>query len=124
MIERSNNKNTQENRLFKYFKEMQLTDQQMAKILKKLQYEFMRQGKDVFKHGDMGDKFYMIIAGGVGIFVPQAAGSKNSPKKKLTRQGSMLDERESKKSKTRVRHGSDVRIAGSTPNSSKATPRQ
>jgi len=42
----------------------------MGKILKKMTYEFHRSGKDVFQHGDMGDKFYMIIAGGVSIHIP------------------------------------------------------
>ena len=49
---------------------MNLSDLQFTKILKKMQYEFFPAGSKVFNFGENGDKFYMIIEGGVQILIP------------------------------------------------------
>ena len=48
---------------------MNLSDEQLAKVVKKLNYEFCPPGKNVFNFGDGGDKFYLIIEGGVNIII-------------------------------------------------------
>lgn len=33
-------------------------------------YQYAPAGSDVFKYGDKGDKFYLILDGGVSIKIP------------------------------------------------------
>ena len=54
-----------------HFSEMNLNDEQFLKILKKMKYEYHPAGHKIFNFGEVGDKFYMIIEGGVQILIPQ-----------------------------------------------------
>ena len=49
---------------------MNLNDEQFLKILKKMKYEYHAAGHKIFNYGEVGDKFYMIIEGGVQIMIP------------------------------------------------------
>ena len=53
-----------------HFSEMNLNDEQCLKILKKMKYEYHSAGHKIFNYGEVGDKFYMIIEGGVQILIP------------------------------------------------------
>lgn len=43
----------------------------MKEIIKKLRYEFVGEGTNIFKYKDVGDKLYLIIDGLVSVWVPQ-----------------------------------------------------
>lgn len=54
-----------------YFKEVKINDDQLGKILQKMYYKFIPSGKDVFRYGDTGEQFYIIISGRVSVNIPK-----------------------------------------------------
>lgn len=54
-----------------YFKDLQISDEQIIKLLKRMNYEYLPEAKDVFAYGDRGGTFYMIIDGSVSVNIPK-----------------------------------------------------
>ena len=36
-----------------------------------MSYQFVQEGEDVFKYGDQGDLYYIILSGTVAVKIPQ-----------------------------------------------------
>ena len=50
-----------------FFKEREMKHESCVHVAETLQYEFQSKDHEVFKQGDEGDKFYIIIDGEVSI---------------------------------------------------------
>eukprot|EP00347_Sterkiella_histriomuscorum_P019194 403342576 len=53
-----------------FFSERDVKDQDFPDIVSCLTYEYLPAGKDVFEYGSIGEKFYIIIQGTVGVMIP------------------------------------------------------
>ena len=53
-----------------FFKQRNMMSQDIAYLCQELQYEYFMKGECVFKYGDHGTKFYIILKGKVEIMVP------------------------------------------------------
>ena len=47
-----------------------MLDIEFSNLCRYIEYEFIPVGHDVFHYGEIGDKFYMLLRGRVGIIVP------------------------------------------------------
>lgn len=56
---------------FKTTSETPLTMDTFQDIYPKIKYEHFAEGDAVFKHGDFGNKFYIIIKGSVSVLIPK-----------------------------------------------------
>ncbi|CAI2385273.1 unnamed protein product [Moneuplotes crassus] len=61
----------------KFFKEQNLDQSDLKTICERLEVVQMSAGKDVFKYGYHGDKFYIILEGEVSVLIPNK--KKNTP---------------------------------------------
>ena len=57
-------------KLMEYLTELDADEDTTIRILQRMDYEFYKEGSTVFKYGDYGDKFYIIIEGTVGVYIP------------------------------------------------------
>ncbi len=55
-----------------FFKEREIKDQDFIDIVSCLTYEYFSPGDFVFHFNTQGEKFYIILEGSVGVFVPNA----------------------------------------------------
>ena len=53
-----------------FFKQRQMNHQDLKYLCQELQYDFYYKGENVFRFGDHGSKFYIILQGKVEIMVP------------------------------------------------------
>lgn len=53
-----------------FFKKKNIQGQDLVQICQELKHEFYREGEAVFKQGEYGDKFYVILKGEVGVKIP------------------------------------------------------
>jgi hypothetical protein len=56
----------------------------MTKILKKMTYQYHKEGSTVFDFNEMGDKMYMIIDGSVDVLIPQNVFQRKSQRYKAS----------------------------------------
>lgn len=54
----------------KFFKSKQIEGNDILQVCQEIKYEYMSQGDYVFKFGDTGDKFYVILKGEVSVRIP------------------------------------------------------
>ena len=54
----------------KFFLQKQIVGQDLHEVCHLVKHEYMRAGDHVFKYGDFGDKFYVILKGQVSIRIP------------------------------------------------------
>ena len=47
---------------------------ELCEVAQNIQYEYHKEGDTVFRQGDFGDKFYMILKGRVQVQVPDPSG--------------------------------------------------
>lgn len=47
-----------------------MLDIEFTNLCRYVEYEFIPAGQNVFNYGEIGDKFYMLLKGRVGIIVP------------------------------------------------------
>lgn len=64
----------------KFFKSKNITGSDLLQVCLELQYEFLRRGEFVFKAGDYGEKFYVILEGEVAVKIMDPA-NKGQPAK-------------------------------------------
>lgn len=55
-----------------YFKQNKFKDKELADICQRLRYDIIYKGKNITKHGEHGDKFYIILQGTVSVWLPEA----------------------------------------------------
>jgi CRP-like cAMP-binding protein len=53
-----------------FFKSRQIEGQSIFDVCMGLKHEYKRKGDYVFKFGDFGDKFYVILTGEVSVRIP------------------------------------------------------
>jgi len=53
-----------------FFKEREIQDQDFTDLATCLNYECYKAGENVFEFGSYGDKFYIILQGTVGVYIP------------------------------------------------------
>ena len=53
-----------------FFKQRNMMSQDITYLCQELQYEYFTQGECVFKYGEHGAKFYIILKGKVEIMAP------------------------------------------------------
>ncbi|CDW74956.1 UNKNOWN [Stylonychia lemnae] len=63
-----------------FFKRMNIQGPDLSQICHELKYEFYREGESVFRQGEYGDKFYIILKGEVSVKIPDPK-RKNEPQK-------------------------------------------
>lgn len=51
----------------RFFKSKNIAGSDLLQVCQELQYEFFRRGEFVFKAGDYGEKFYVILEGEVAV---------------------------------------------------------
>lgn len=54
------------------FKELDLRQQDLYKVVQKMEYKRMEASEEIFKIGDVGDYFYILIHGRVQLFLPNS----------------------------------------------------
>ena len=52
-----------------FFKERDFDEESMLKILANASFETVEEGQYVFKRGEIGDKFYLVLHGSVGVHI-------------------------------------------------------
>lgn len=53
-----------------FFQKMKIQGQDLVQICQELKHEFYKEGEVVFKQGEYGDKFYVILKGEVAVKIP------------------------------------------------------
>ena len=53
-----------------FFKNKNIHGQDLVQICQEMKHEFYREGEAVFKQGEYGDKFYIILRGEVSVKIP------------------------------------------------------
>jgi CRP-like cAMP-binding protein len=53
-----------------FFKSRNMINQDIIYLCQELQYEFFTKGETIFKYGEHGNKFYIVLNGKVDIMVP------------------------------------------------------
>ena len=53
-----------------FFQEREIKDQDFLEIVSALKYETFKRKQVIFHFGDLGDKFYILIQGEVGVLIP------------------------------------------------------
>lgn len=53
-----------------FFKSKNLQGQDIIQICQELKHEFYYAGEAVFRHGEYGEKFYVILKGEVSVKIP------------------------------------------------------
>lgn len=64
-----------------FFKEQDLNEDDLITVWQQLEILDMAPGKDVFKVGYHGDKFYIIISGQVSVLIPKKKTKMSEAKK-------------------------------------------
>ncbi|CDW89498.1 UNKNOWN [Stylonychia lemnae] len=67
-------------REIKFFKEREIQDHHLIDLCLELKYEQIESGSFVFKQGDYGDKFYIILKGKVAVLIHNSKGNKKIQK--------------------------------------------
>ena len=50
-----------------FFKKRNIQGNDIVQVCQELKYEYFGKGEAVFKYGDIGDKFYVILRGEVAV---------------------------------------------------------
>jgi CRP-like cAMP-binding protein len=54
-----------------FFKNRNIQGQDLLDVCKELKYAYCEENEYIFKIGDVGDKFYLILSGEVAITIPK-----------------------------------------------------
>ena len=59
-----------------FFKTLKIEGQDIHQVCQELQYEYLHKGEAVFKYGEYGNKFYVILKGEVAVKIPDPKAKK------------------------------------------------
>jgi len=58
----------------KFFEQLEIEDEFFGMLIEGLKYQYIQKEKVIFKKGNMGEKFYILLQGDVIVCLPKFEG--------------------------------------------------